>query len=190
MFFQGQLSDFVVYNQALSAEAVMSYHQGNIAPGDAVLLAAMDENDYSIGLVDASGNGHVGTDAGAIPIIDLATPAKPENGAVVINGDGTVTYTPNSGFTGLDSFEYTVEDMNGTISNVATATITVSPMLTLLAAKQQTISKQAIKDVDNGLIPVRQTAPLFLNPLLPGPCMKMRKMAVLPGGMCMVREGS
>ena len=161
MFFQGQLSDFVVYNQALSAEAVMSYHQGNGAPGDAVLLAAMDENDYSIGLADASGNGHVGTDAGAIPIIDQATPAKPENGTVLVNGDGTVTYTPNSGFTGLDSFEYTVEDMNGTISNSATATITVSPMLTLLAAGQQTISKQAIKDVDNGLIPATPTAPLF-----------------------------
>jgi hypothetical protein len=44
-------------------------------------------------------------------------------GTVVVNTDGTVTYTPNTGFTGDDSFEYTVEDPDG---NQATHTITVT----------------------------------------------------------------
>ncbi|NLN93066.1 MAG: DUF11 domain-containing protein, partial [Candidatus Hydrogenedens sp.] len=34
--------------------------------------------------------------------------ADPANGSVVVNSDGTITYTPNFGFTGLDSFDYTI----------------------------------------------------------------------------------
>jgi hypothetical protein len=45
------------------------------------------------------------------------------NGTVVINVDGTVTYTPNTSFTGDDSFTYTVEDPDG---NEASHTITVT----------------------------------------------------------------
>ncbi|HBC87053.1 MAG TPA: hypothetical protein DCZ94_08875 [Lentisphaeria bacterium] len=38
---------------------------------------------------------------------------NPQNGIAVINSDGTVTYKANIGFTGSDSFEYTVADGNG-----------------------------------------------------------------------------
>ena len=126
MYFQGQLADFVVYNQALSVDAVMNYHLGDVQTTDAVLLASMDEDDYSAGLADASGNGHTGTSMGAIPIVDPATPPRPANGAVDINGDGTVTYTPNPGFNGIDGFDYTVKDNHGAMSNIATVTITVN----------------------------------------------------------------
>ncbi|WP_165733994.1 tandem-95 repeat protein [Polaribacter sp. 20A6] len=33
---------------------------------------------------------------------------QPANGKVVTNGDGTVTYTPNPGFSGVDEFEYRI----------------------------------------------------------------------------------
>ena len=36
-----------------------------------------------------------------------------EGGTVVNNGDGTFTYTPPAGFSGTDSFSYTVSDGNG-----------------------------------------------------------------------------
>jgi hypothetical protein len=36
--------------------------------------------------------------------------SDPANGTVVLNSDGTFTYTPNSGFTGTDTFIYTVCD--------------------------------------------------------------------------------
>ncbi|EPX78338.1 Hint domain-containing protein [Salipiger mucosus] len=39
--------------------------------------------------------------------------SDPENGEVVINDDGTVTYTPDEGFTGEDTITYTVDDGNG-----------------------------------------------------------------------------
>ncbi len=38
---------------------------------------------------------------------------QPANGTLVDNGDGTFTYTPGAGFTGLDPFTYTVSDGNG-----------------------------------------------------------------------------
>jgi len=38
---------------------------------------------------------------------------QPANGTVTINPDGTVTYTPNPGFTGTDTFTYILEDDNG-----------------------------------------------------------------------------
>jgi hypothetical protein len=44
-------------------------------------------------------------------------------GSVVINQDGSVTYTPDSTFTGDDHFDYTVEDPDG---HSATQTITVT----------------------------------------------------------------
>nr|WP_308446164.1 cadherin-like domain-containing protein [Roseovarius pelagicus] len=48
------------------------------------------------------------------------------NGTVVINGDNTVTYSPNDGFDGTDSFTYTADDgLGGTTTE--TVTITVRP---------------------------------------------------------------
>ena len=48
------------------------------------------------------------------------------NGSAVFNaGTNRVDYTPNSNFTGTDSFTYTIEDGNGGTSNTATVTITV-----------------------------------------------------------------
>src|SRR5262249_4948022 len=47
----------------------------------------------------------------------------PTHGSAVVNKDGTVTYTANAGFTGTDSFKYTVKDDNGATSNIATALV-------------------------------------------------------------------
>ena len=48
----------------------------------------------------------------------------PANGSVVLNDDGSYTYTPDDGFSGDDSFTYTIDDGNGG-SDTATVTITV-----------------------------------------------------------------
>ncbi len=52
--------------------------------------------------------------------------AGPVNGVVVINPDGTYTYSPNLGFNGTDSFTYEVTDPSGA-TDTAVATITVMP---------------------------------------------------------------
>jgi hypothetical protein len=50
----------------------------------------------------------------------------PDKGAVVVNGDGTVTYTPNDGVAGtMDTFNYTVDDEHGATSNIATVSVAI-----------------------------------------------------------------
>ena len=55
------------------------------------------------------------------------TAASALNGTVVVNADGTVTYTPNPGFNGTDTITYEISDGNGGIS-LATVTVSVADM--------------------------------------------------------------
>ena len=79
----------------------------------AIEIAILD-NDY-----DADGD----LDISSITIVN-----QPSNGSVSINNDGTVIYTPADGYSGSDSFTYTVEDAAGNVSNAATVTIEVKPI--------------------------------------------------------------
>lgn len=51
--------------------------------------------------------------------------ASPSNGTAIVNGNGTITYTPNTGFSGSDSFVYWVNDGHGG-TDTATVNVTVS----------------------------------------------------------------
>jgi Big-like domain-containing protein len=70
--------------------------------------------------IDVLGN-DTDADGDALSVANLTTPA---HGNVHLNADGTVTYTPNAGFLGTDTFTYTAND--GTHdSNVATVSVEV-----------------------------------------------------------------
>lgn len=70
-----------------------------------------------------SATGVLGNDAGA-GSLSAALLSGPTNGAVVLNANGTFTYTPNVNFTGpSDAFSYTLTDGNG---RTATATVTIN----------------------------------------------------------------
>ncbi len=56
-----------------------------------------------------------------------AITANPSNGSVVINANGTITYTPNANFNGTDTFTYQVSDGNGGF-DTATVTVNVTPV--------------------------------------------------------------
>ena len=56
----------------------------------------------------------------ALTVIGVSTPS---GGAASIDPVGVITYTPNPGFKGLDSFTYTISD--GTDTSTATITVTV-----------------------------------------------------------------
>ena len=45
--------------------------------------------------------------------LSLSNLSAPSNGELSNNGDSTFTYTPDPGFTGTDSFSYTISDGNG-----------------------------------------------------------------------------
>ncbi len=51
----------------------------------------------------------------------------PNDGVLILNPDGTFTYTPNANFSGTDGFTYEVSDASGAVSQ-ATVTITVDPV--------------------------------------------------------------
>jgi LPXTG-motif cell wall-anchored protein len=55
--------------------------------------------------------------------LTVSTVTQPVHGIVQINADGTVTYTPDKGYQGTDTFTYTVSDGTG---NIDTATVTVT----------------------------------------------------------------
>ena len=52
------------------------------------------------------------------------------HGTAVVNADGTFTYTPASGYTGLDAFTYQITDANGDVST-ATVTLVIPGVWTL-----------------------------------------------------------
>ena len=63
---------------------------------------------------------------GTIDTASVQIVSKPTHGDVSITSSGSVVYTPASGFAGSDSFTYTVKDVQGALSNVATVSVTVT----------------------------------------------------------------
>ncbi len=60
--------------------------------------------------------------------LGVANVTQGVHGAVAINGDGTLNYTPDADFWGVDSFTYTVDDGNGGQAT-ATVDVVVSPVV-------------------------------------------------------------
>jgi len=52
--------------------------------------------------------------------------SQPAHGTVTVNANNTVHYVPNDNYVGPDSFTYSVTDLNGKTSNVATVSIDVT----------------------------------------------------------------
>ncbi len=77
------------------------------------------------------------TDADGDPL--TVTAASAPNGTVVINADGTVTYTPKPNFNGTDIITYTVSDGKGGFATT-TATITVNAVNDIPAAVNDNVS--------------------------------------------------
>lgn len=59
--------------------------------------------------------------------LKVTSAAQPENGGMVVNADGTITYTPDPEFVGNDAFSYSVVDGSGA-SATATVSVTVGPL--------------------------------------------------------------
>ncbi len=63
---------------------------------------------------------------GSLDPAGVSLAAVPDKGGtVVVNADGTVSYTPKLKFRGKETFKYTVRDLTGALSNLATVTVNV-----------------------------------------------------------------
>ncbi len=101
-----------------TSQATVNVTVGNRAP-DAINDSVTTQKDQSI-VIKVLAN-DIDPDGDKLSVSSL-TAAK--SGVAVLNADGSVTYTPNAGFTGTDSFNYTVSDGKGGF-DTATATVTV-----------------------------------------------------------------
>jgi VCBS repeat-containing protein len=84
----------------------------------------------------------VGTDVDG-DALNYALTSAPANGTVVINGDGSYTYTPTADYNGTDSFTYTVNEGNGG-SNTYTVSVGVTPVQDTVADSLTTPEDTAI----------------------------------------------
>ena len=65
--------------------------------------------------------------AGEILTVTAIDTIADTGGTVILNGDGTVTVTPDAGFTGEIAFGYTVTDSAGNQGTTGSASVTVTP---------------------------------------------------------------
>ena len=63
---------------------------------------------------------------GQSPVVTVESGDGPTNGSVVVNNDGTITYTPNQDYNGSDDFTYTVT--SGGVTETTTVTLNVTPV--------------------------------------------------------------
>ena len=93
-----------------------------VAEDSAVMMAVLDNDD------DPDGDN-----------LSVTVVTQGANGAVLINSDDSVTYTPDADFNGADSFDYTISDGNGG-SDTATVSITVAAVNDPPVADDQSIN--------------------------------------------------
>ncbi|MCB1958733.1 MAG: tandem-95 repeat protein, partial [Rhodocyclaceae bacterium] len=116
-------------------------------------LTAADDSNTTDEDTPVSGSvaGNDSTTSGGT--LTFAKHSDPANGTVVVNPDGTYTYTPNADFNGEDSFTYTVTDADSGESLTQTVTITVNPINDApeaagTIADQSNLDAEGITDLD------------------------------------------
>ncbi len=107
--------------------------------------------------------------------LDGGVGSAPNNGSVVVNGDGSYTYTPDADFNGTDTFTIRVEDgQGGSTTTVITVTVTpvddvVSHVLpgvqTAVEDTALSIGGVSVVDVDGDALTTLVSVPAFAGGL-------------------------
>jgi len=121
----------------------------NVIPENDQPVAGSDSATTTVDTAVTTGNVLLNdTDVDEDSLFVVAGNPTAVNGTVVNHGDGTFTYTPSAGFTGVDSFAYTVSDSDLTDSGTVTVTVTPDgtpiPMTTLMSP-----SEGGVAGIDN-----------------------------------------
>jgi ELWxxDGT repeat protein len=106
---------------------------GSSADGKAVTLSVLANDTNGDGTIDTS---------------SVKIAAAPAHGTATAGADGTVTYTPAAGYSGSDTFNYTVADTVGKRSAAATVTLTVTATATTPPANNGGGGGGALRIVD------------------------------------------
>ncbi|HIF5685106.1 tandem-95 repeat protein [Vibrio parahaemolyticus] len=84
-------------------------------------------------------------------VVSLDADNGPENGSVIVNNDGTVTYTPDDNYVGKDTFTYVVT--SGGVSESTTVTVNVTPVNDAPVAKDDIATTQEDTAVTIDVLP-------------------------------------
>jgi len=110
-----------VSNEATATITITAVNDTPVANDDTATVA-----EGGNVIVNLTGND---TDAdGTIAVGTITITQAPVHGTFINNNDGTFTYTHNGSETTTDTFKYTIKDNLGAPSNVATGTITITPV--------------------------------------------------------------
>ncbi|WP_419226889.1 Ig-like domain-containing protein [Alteromonas sp. OM2203] len=121
----GNISDAAGNSWQGLASSDLSFTAVNEPPGSNDDVAVVDEDDAVVIAVLANDED---LSDGVNPS-SVKVEMQPLHATANVNTDtGEITYTPEINFNGMDSFTYTVEDNQGSVSAPATVTITVNPI--------------------------------------------------------------
>ncbi|WP_420646017.1 tandem-95 repeat protein [Vibrio parahaemolyticus] len=120
-----------------SGESVSQTVNFTVAPvADIVADKATVVEDTST-IIKVLGND---TFEGTDKVVSLDADNGPKNGTVIVNNDGTVTYTPDDNYVGKDTFTYVVT--SGGVSESTTVTVNVTPVNDAPVAKDDIATTQ------------------------------------------------
>ncbi|HBC3583037.1 TPA: tandem-95 repeat protein [Vibrio parahaemolyticus] len=88
---------------------------------------------------------------GADKVVSLDAENGPKNGTVIVNNDGTVTYTPDDNYVGKDTFTYVVT--SGGVSESTTVEVNVTPFNDAPVAKDDIATTQEDTAVTIDVLP-------------------------------------
>ncbi|HGF5018759.1 TPA: tandem-95 repeat protein [Vibrio parahaemolyticus] len=88
---------------------------------------------------------------GADKVVSLDAENSPKNGTVIVNSDGTVTYTPDDNYVGEDAFTYIVT--SGGVSESTTVEVNVTPVNDAPVAKNDISTTQEDTPVTIDVLP-------------------------------------
>ncbi|HHX8301805.1 TPA: tandem-95 repeat protein, partial [Vibrio diabolicus] len=107
----------------LSGESVSQTVNFTVAPVADIVADSSTVVEDTPTIIKVLGND---TFEGTDKVVSLGADKGPENGTVIVNNDGTITYTPDDNYVGKDTFTYVVT--SGGVSESTTVEVNVTPV--------------------------------------------------------------
>ncbi|EJG2372570.1 tandem-95 repeat protein [Vibrio parahaemolyticus] len=131
-----------------SGESVSQTVDFTVAPVVDIEADSADVVEDTPTIINVLGND---TFEGKDKVVSLDAENGPKNGTVIVNNDGTVTYTPNDNYVGKDTFTYVVT--SGGVSESTTVEVNVTPVNDAPVAKDDIATTQEDTAVTIDVLP-------------------------------------
>ncbi|EHU5194275.1 tandem-95 repeat protein, partial [Vibrio parahaemolyticus] len=131
-----------------SGESVSQTVDFTVAPVVDIEADSADVVEDTPTIINVLGND---TFEGKDKVVSLDAENGPKNGTVIVNNDGTVTYTPDDNYVGKDTFTYVVT--SGGVSESTTVTVNVTPVNYAPVAKDDIATTQEDTAVTIDVLP-------------------------------------